>query len=160
MVVMHVSDNDVLDRVRVDTDALEALAGRSQELAPAPRAHRLIEAGIDNERSAIPSNDPDKVVERHRPIMRVAAEEVFLTRCRRVVRIADSVNFVRFEAFHTSLLKNSCRPLRGHVRGLDVRSTTARGPRPMIPRTVRTRLGEGVTTFRQHVVGRFRHTIL
>ena len=76
VVVMHVADHDVLDRVGIDADREEALARRPQEVAAALLRHRRVEPGVEDQRAVLADNRPDEIIERHRPVMRVAAVEI------------------------------------------------------------------------------------
>ena len=76
MVVMHVADDDVADLVGIDPDRLEAVARRAQEVAAALFRHRLVEAGVEDEGAVLADDRPHEIIERHRPVMRVAAIEI------------------------------------------------------------------------------------
>ena len=93
VVVMHVADDDVLDPVRIDADRLETVARRKQEVAPAFFRHRRVEAGVEDQGAALADNGPDEIVERHRPVMRVAAIEI-LARAPVMMRIAHGVDLI------------------------------------------------------------------
>ena len=58
-------------------------------------AHRLIEAGVQNDRSGLLYDRPHEVVQRHRRIVRVAADEIGGTLRVVVTRVADRENFPR-----------------------------------------------------------------
>jgi hypothetical protein len=93
MVVMHVADDDVADLFGVDPDRHEAVARAAQELAPALFRHRRIEPGVEDQRPALADDRPDEIIERHGPVMRVAAIEV-LARPALVMGIAHGIDFV------------------------------------------------------------------
>src|SRR5690606_3351084 len=76
MVVVHVRDDHVLDRLRIDPQRLQTLPyGVGDGTAPQGSA-TLIEAGIDHYCPGAVAQHPDIVVERHRPVVRIAANEV------------------------------------------------------------------------------------
>src|SRR6185295_15277701 len=59
---------------------------------PLPR-HRRREAGVDHDLASAAADQPDEVVERHRPVVRVAADEIL--RClAHVMRVLDRVDLV------------------------------------------------------------------
>ena len=103
VVVMHVADDDILDPVRIDADRQEPVARRTQKLAPALFRHRRVEAGVEDQRPALADNGPDEIVERHRPVMRVAAVEI-VSRRALVVRIAHGIDLIGVAA-------HGCPPL-------------------------------------------------
>src|ERR1051325_5799372 len=76
MVVVHVADDDVLDLVGVDAEALQRLADRRDDGAAAPRADRLVETGVDHEGALVVEDHPDEVVERLQHVVRIAADVV------------------------------------------------------------------------------------
>ena len=92
MVVMHVADHDVL-HLRRDRRRSPASPSRGggQELAPALLRHRLVEPGVEDQGAALADDRPDEIIERHRHVVRVAAEEI-LARHAIVVRIAHGVD--------------------------------------------------------------------
>ena len=51
MVVVQVADDDVLDALGRDAKREQAVAHGLDDLALAARAHRLVEAGIDDDRA-------------------------------------------------------------------------------------------------------------
>src|SRR5260370_11596127 len=93
VVVMHVRDDHVGHLRRVDADRPQALGRRPQRLAPAPARALRIEAGIDHIGLSGADDRPDVIVERHRAVVRVAADEI---RAREplVPAIADRENLV------------------------------------------------------------------
>ena len=102
VVVMHVADDDILDPVRIDADRQEPVARRTQKLAPALFRHRRVEAGVEDQRPALADNGPDEIVERHRPVMRVAAVEI-VSRHAMVVRIAHGIDLIGVAAHRCGL---------------------------------------------------------
>jgi len=62
-------------------------------LAAALGSHRRGESGIDDDFTPRAANQPDKIVERHWPVVRITANEVF-GRAPRVVRVLDRVDLV------------------------------------------------------------------
>src|SRR5262245_31348157 len=112
VVVMQVADDDGLDRCRIDTDRLEAIRHRFHSLPSAPCADRLVEAGINQNGSRLANDCPDKIVERHRNVVRIAADKV-VRRLARVMPVADGVDFIRighgsyFDRTSTPVLRSS-----------------------------------------------------
>ena len=94
MVVMQVRDDDVLHLRRVDAEQLQAARGTAQMLATALGGHGGGEAGVDDDLAALAADQPDEVVERHRPVVRITADEVF-RRAPIVMRVLERVNLVR-----------------------------------------------------------------
>src|SRR5687767_2317869 len=90
---MQMSDHDVFHRIRVAAQRAERLRRAPQVLAPALSAHRRGKAGIDDDLTPLPADQPDEVVERHRAVVRVAADEV-LRPAARVMRVLKGVNLV------------------------------------------------------------------
>src|SRR5207302_699207 len=62
-------------------------------LAPALFCHRLVEAGVEDQRAALADHRPDEIVERHRPVMRIAAIKI-VARPPVVMRVFDRINLV------------------------------------------------------------------
>src|SRR6516225_4602488 len=90
VIVVHVSDQDVFYLGWIDADRRQSFARRPEEFAPAACAGGPIEAGIDDDGAAIGNHGPHKIVERHRAIVRIAADEI-LTRAPVVMRITYRV---------------------------------------------------------------------
>ncbi len=76
MVVVHVGDDDILHRRRIDAQQCQAGGRRAQEGALALLRHRLGEAGVDHEGPAGVAHQPDEVIHRHGRIVRIAPDEV------------------------------------------------------------------------------------
>src|SRR5215470_3590545 len=76
MVVMQMREDHILDRVRVNAEETERLHRTAQEGALAPLRDFGVEAGVDDKRSPAAARDPDEVIHRHRPIMRIATDEM------------------------------------------------------------------------------------
>jgi hypothetical protein len=76
MIVMHVRDDHVgYLRVRY-AYGLESCIDGSHERAPALPGLLRVEAGVDDDRVARAHYGPDKVIQGHGPVVRVAAQEV------------------------------------------------------------------------------------
>src|SRR5438105_4131604 len=91
---MHVADDDVADRCRIDADRPETVARRPKKLALALLCHRLVEAGVEDQRAILADDRPDEVIERHRAVvMRIAAEKT-LPRKAVMMGIAHGIDFV------------------------------------------------------------------
>jgi hypothetical protein len=88
-------------RSRGDSKREQAVAHRLYDLALAAPAHRLVEAGIDDDRARRPHDGPHEEVERLQHVVRIAADEV-LRRPARVMAVADGVNLVDVVAHEMS----------------------------------------------------------
>jgi len=76
MVVMHVGQDHVGDSVAVEAHQAQRL-GRAAQVPPAARRRDLGgKPGIDHKAAFSADGRPDEVVHRHRPVMRVAADEM------------------------------------------------------------------------------------
>ena len=93
MVIVHVADDDVPDTLGGDSKREQAVAHRLDDLALAAPAHRLVEAGIDDDRARRPDNGPHEEVERLQHVVRIAADEI-LRRPARVMAVTYGVNLV------------------------------------------------------------------
>src|SRR3984893_17049361 len=76
MVVMQVGENDIFDRIRINAKRGEPLHRTAQKCALALFRYFGVKAGIDDKGSAAAPCHPYEVIHRHRPVMRIAADEV------------------------------------------------------------------------------------
>ena len=104
MIVVQMADNDARHRIRRDAERGKAGAERLGDLALAAAAHRLVEAGIDNDRAGRADDRPDEEIQRLQHIVRIAADEV-LRRAARMMPIADRINLVHVLAHGSVLLR-------------------------------------------------------
>jgi hypothetical protein len=73
---MHVGDDHVPNLGGIDADRPQAV-GRSPERLPTALARAFrVEPGVDHVGLAGADDCPDVIVERHRPVVRVAADEI------------------------------------------------------------------------------------
>jgi hypothetical protein len=93
MVVMHVSEDHIGDAIVVEPDERQRLRRTAQVPPSARRGDLGGEAGIDHETPLPPDRRPDETVHRHRPVMRIAADEV-IGASGVVLGIADRVELV------------------------------------------------------------------
>src|SRR4051812_42811673 len=93
MVVVQMGEDHILDAIGVDAERTERLHRAAQEGALALLRCLRIEAGIDDEGSACTPRHPDEIVHRHRPVMRIAADEM-LAPPRLARRITDGKELV------------------------------------------------------------------
>ena len=93
MVVMQMADDDVLDAVRRDAERGQSVAHRLDHFALALLAHRLVEAGIDDDRAGRPDDRPDEEIERLQHVVRIAVDEI-RRRTARMMAVTDRVDFV------------------------------------------------------------------
>ena len=101
MVVVQMGDDHVLDRLEIDAEGTESLADRLRDLALAQLGAALVEAGVDHDGPAAADDQPDVVGERHRHVVRVAAQKI-LGRAPvdpRIGKRIDFVDVVAHEAF-------------------------------------------------------------
>ena len=78
---------------RIDPDREQPLARRMQEFALALFRHRRVKPGVEDQGAALADDRPDEIIERHRPIMRVATVKI-LARPALVMGIAHGVDLV------------------------------------------------------------------
>src|SRR6478752_3157003 len=64
VIEMHVRNNDVSDLVQLHPKCGEPLAHRGNEVSPTFARHDVVESGIDNVRSLLAHDRPDKIVDR------------------------------------------------------------------------------------------------
>ena len=93
MVVVHVRDDYVPHRSRVDAEELQAVARRTQPRAAALRGDCGGEAGIDHERAFRIPHEPHEIVHRHGRVVRIPAEEM-IGAARVAHRVLDGVDLV------------------------------------------------------------------
>jgi len=93
MVVMQMADDDSLDRLWRDAERNQPLAHRLDHLALAFSTHRLIKAGVDDDRARRSHNRPDEKIERLQHVVRVTVDEIG-RRAAGMVAILDGVDFV------------------------------------------------------------------
>ena len=103
MVVVHVGDDHVGDLARIDPDGAQAVPGAAQKLALAPLGHLRVEAGVEDEGRVAAHDRPDEIVQRHRAVVRVAADEV-LAGAPIVTCVADRVELVGVRSGHFTIL--------------------------------------------------------
>src|SRR5215208_3315974 len=81
MVVMQMREDDIFDRIHIDVERAERLHGTAQE-RPLPLLRYLrVETGVDDEGTPSSFRHPHEVVHRHRPVVRVAADEMVAAPC-------------------------------------------------------------------------------
>ena len=110
-----------------------ASVGQPDVIAPALRRHRGGKAGVDHDLAPGAADQPDEVVERHRPVVRIAADEV-LRLAPRVVRVLERVDLVASLDGDPARI-SVCRPGRrrcGRRRSLSALSDT-RSPSSLTP---------------------------
>jgi hypothetical protein len=73
---MHVADDDGFDRFGGDAERLQPIAHRFDHVTLAFFAHRLVEAGVHDDRTGGPDDRPDEEIERLQDVMRVAIDEL------------------------------------------------------------------------------------
>src|SRR5262249_5347418 len=95
VVVMQMRDHDVLDLGSIAAQQSQSVRDAAKNRSASLYSHRHREAGIDHDLAAVTPDQPDEVVERHRPVVRIAlAVEKILGRAPLVVRVLDRVNLV------------------------------------------------------------------
>jgi hypothetical protein len=93
VVVMQMGDHDIGDFFCLRPQHSQPLCRTPDVLAAALRRHRRGKAGVDHDLAARAADQPHEIVERHRAVVRVAADEV-LGGAPRVVRVLDRVDLV------------------------------------------------------------------
>jgi hypothetical protein len=93
VIIVHVRDDHVCDAVRIDADHPQPFAHWTQQRALPFGGTRSIEAGVEHEALFVSDNGPDKEVQRHGAVVRIATEEI--VRCRSVVMgVADGEQII------------------------------------------------------------------
>ncbi len=100
MVVVEMGQDDVLDDDGVDVEEAQPVGRVAQELALAVTRGLGVEAEIDDEAALGPARQPDVEIERHRPVMRVAADEVEIGIALAMMRVFDGEEFVDVSRGH------------------------------------------------------------
>ena len=90
---MQMGEDHILDRIHIDVERAERLDRTTQERPVSLLRYFRVEAGVDDEGAAASLRHPHEVVHRHRPVMRVAADEM-IAAPRLAGRIADGEEFV------------------------------------------------------------------
>ena len=104
---MHMGDDHVPDRIRVDPRGSQTIRHGCNKLATSSLAGIGAETGINHNRAILIADHPDKVIQRHGQIMAVTANEIF--RCRTImVAITNGQNFI--------LVVHSCAPIPDYKR--------------------------------------------
>ena len=93
MIEVHVRDDHVFDLIGIKPDHPQSVSDRTQQRALSFRRAGGVETGVKHKTPVLPDNRPDEIVKRHRPVVRIAADEV--VRCRSVVMtVADREEIV------------------------------------------------------------------
>src|SRR5580658_2382338 len=93
VVIMHMGDDYVGHILVGYTDDPQALFDGADECAPALPCLLGVEAGVDDDGMARTHYGPDEVIQGHRPVVSVPAQEV-VSGCPLQVRVPDGENFV------------------------------------------------------------------
>ncbi len=93
VVVMQVADDDVFDAVRRYAERVQSLAHRLEHFALPFPAHRLVKAGVEDDRAGCTGDRPNEEIERLKPVVRIAVDVICRSRAR-MVPVADGVDFV------------------------------------------------------------------
>ena len=76
MVVMQMSEDNVLDRRYIDVERAERLHRTAQERPLPLLRYFRVEASVDDEGAAASPRQPHEIVHRHRAVVRIAADEM------------------------------------------------------------------------------------
>ncbi len=108
VVIMQMSDDDVLDRIGQYAEARQRLDRVERQLAVSQLRLCRIEAGIDQDIAAVAPDQPDEVIEVLRGgLMRIRQQKIQLRRARRHRRIADGIDCVDVShRYHFSWLQD------------------------------------------------------
>ena len=93
VIVMQMRDHHVFDFGRFTTHQRKTLGGRADKFTLALLGHGLGKAGIDDDFAPVATQQPDKVIHRHRRVVRVAADKVYRTQGV-AAGVFDGVDFV------------------------------------------------------------------
>jgi hypothetical protein len=85
---MHVRNDDVFDTIGIDPDNLQSFTHRTQQSALSLRSAGSVEPGIEDEALLLSDDGPDKIVERHGAVVRIAAEKI-MRRGAMMMTVAD-----------------------------------------------------------------------
>ena len=77
MIIMKMCQNNVLNRVCGHTKRRHTVYRTMQKLSSAPGGNSFGKAGVDHHMMIAAAGQPDKIIHRHRPVMRVAANKMF-----------------------------------------------------------------------------------
>jgi hypothetical protein len=94
VIVMEMGDDDILYGFRFRPEKPQARGWTANVITAALRRNRRRKAGVDDHLAAAAADQPDEIVERHRAVVRITADEV-LRPAPRVMRILDRVDLVR-----------------------------------------------------------------
>src|SRR5687768_4689197 len=107
VVVVQVRDDHVLQAGGVDVQQAQPFGGAAQVIAAALQRHRLGKPGVHQQLAARAAHQPYEIVERHRAVVRIAADEV-LGSPPRVARVLDRVYLVERRA-HVMVTRTNLR---------------------------------------------------
>jgi len=93
VVIVHVRDDHVADRIGLDADQAQGLDRATKQLTVATAGGFLGEPQIDDEVLVRPLRYPDEVVHVHRPVVRIADHEM-IAAAGGPVRVSDGKEFV------------------------------------------------------------------
>ena len=93
VIVVEVGDDDVLDVAGAEAKELERVNWIAQIGALAPSGHFLGEPAVDDEPALVADREPAEVVHGHRPVVRIAADEIVLSAAL-AGRIAQRVDLI------------------------------------------------------------------
>src|ERR1700744_2177292 len=101
MIKMHVRNDDVFDAIGIDPDNLQSFSHRTKQSALSLRSAGSVEAGIEDEALLLSDHGPNKIVERHGAVVRIAAKKI-MRRGAMVMAVADCEQIVGFAQEGTS----------------------------------------------------------
>ena len=114
VIVVEVGDDDVFDVGGAHPQELERVNRIAQIGALALRRHFLGESAVDDEAALVADREPAEVIHGHRPVMRIAADEIVLSAAL-AGRIAQRINLIARKVVivrHGSRALCSLRPIR------------------------------------------------
>jgi hypothetical protein len=94
MVIVQVGQHNIRYLFRVDVEQPHSLTWAAQEVTASLAGDIGIKASIDDDGPRRPTDYENKVVEWHRPFMRVSAKEVLTSRPRLMLRKFDCIHFM------------------------------------------------------------------
>ena len=108
VIVVEVGDDDVFDVGGAHPQEFERINGIAQVGALALSRHFLGEAAVDDEAALVADREPAEVIHGHRPVMRIAADEIVLPAAL-AGRIAQRIDLI---ARKVVIVRHGSRALR------------------------------------------------
>src|SRR5450830_871276 len=111
MVVMQMRKNDVADLLGINLEKLQRVDRAAKKCSFSFRRHFGGEAAIDNECPLAGNGNPEKIIHRHRTVVRVTADEI-VSPLRIAHRIANREQLIFWQSVGHDIPLLSCESLR------------------------------------------------